>query len=80
MPLPIATDNHQYFNAQAIEDSGAGWVVAQEAFTPQSLAARLETLLRAPQRLSESAAAMHALGTPLAAEILADLVLDTLAK
>ena len=80
VPLPIATDNHQYFNAQAIEDSGAGWVVAQEAFTPQSLAARLETLLRAPQRLSESAAAMHALGTPLAAEILADLVLDTLAK
>lgn len=77
VPLPQATDNHQYHNAQAIEDSGAGWVVTQDAFTPQSLAARIETLLIAPQRLGECAAAMHKLGKPDAAEKLAVLVLKT---
>jgi UDP-N-acetylglucosamine--N-acetylmuramyl-(pentapeptide) pyrophosphoryl-undecaprenol N-acetylglucosamine transferase len=75
VPLPIATDNHQYFNAHAIEESGAGWVVTQEAFTPESLAARLETLMRVPHRLSEAAAAMRQLATPNAAESLAELVL-----
>jgi UDP-N-acetylglucosamine--N-acetylmuramyl-(pentapeptide) pyrophosphoryl-undecaprenol N-acetylglucosamine transferase len=75
VPLPIATDNHQYFNAQAIEDTGAGWVVTQEAFTAESLAARLDTWLRLPQRLSTSAAAMRALGRTDAADALADVVL-----
>ncbi len=75
VPLPTAMDNHQYFNAQAVEAAGAGWVVTQEAFTAQSLAAKLETLLRAPQRLNECAAAMRALGVANAAEKLADLVM-----
>lgn len=74
VPLPIATDNHQYHNAEAIEQSGAGWVVLQEAFTAESLASRLETLLRAPHRLTESAAAMRALASGNAAEKLAELV------
>ncbi len=75
VPLPIATDNHQYFNAQAIEDTGAGWVVTQDAFTPESLAARLDTWLRLPQRLTDAAAAMRALGRTDAADALADVVL-----
>ena len=75
VPLPTAMDNHQYFNAQAIEDVGAGWVVPQEGFTPQALAARIETLMRAPARLSECAAIMQRLGTARAAEKLADIVI-----
>jgi len=74
VPLPSATDNHQYFNAQAVEDKGAGWVVTQDAFTPASLANRLETLMQVPKRLSECAAAMRQLGTPNAADLLADVV------
>ena len=80
VPLPIATDNHQYFNAQAVEDTGAGWVVTQDAFTPESLAVRLETLMRVPQRLVECAAAMRLLGTIHAAEKLADVVLQQTRK
>lgn len=74
VPLPIATDNHQYHNATAIEESGAGWVVMQPAFTPESLASRIETLLRVPARLSEAAANMRKLSTGNAAEKLAELV------
>ncbi len=75
VPLPTATDNHQYYNAQSVEDSGAGWVIPQEAFTPQVLATRIETLLRTPQRLSEAAATMRGLAKPSAADELAGLVL-----
>ena len=74
VPLPIATDNHQYYNAEAIEQSGAGWVVTQQAFTPESLAARIETLLRVPHRLAEAAEKMRALAHGNAAERLAELV------
>lgn len=75
VPLPQATDNHQYYNAQAIEDVGGGWVISQDAFTPQALASKLETLLLAPQRLAECAAAMHGIGRPDASSALADCVL-----
>jgi UDP-N-acetylglucosamine--N-acetylmuramyl-(pentapeptide) pyrophosphoryl-undecaprenol N-acetylglucosamine transferase len=80
VPLPIATDNHQYYNAQAIEDTGAGWVVTQKAFTPESLAARIETLMRVPHRLSEAAAAMRKLANARAAEALADLIIGGVAQ
>jgi UDP-N-acetylglucosamine--N-acetylmuramyl-(pentapeptide) pyrophosphoryl-undecaprenol N-acetylglucosamine transferase len=76
VPLPSATDNHQYFNAEAIEDKDAGWVVTQDAFTPEALANKLETLLSLPRRLGEMAANMHALGVPNAASKLADIVLE----
>jgi UDP-N-acetylglucosamine--N-acetylmuramyl-(pentapeptide) pyrophosphoryl-undecaprenol N-acetylglucosamine transferase len=75
VPLPQATDNHQYYNAQAIEDVGGGWVIAQTAFTPQGLASKIETLVLAPQRLAECAAAMHGIGRPDASAALADCVL-----
>lgn len=75
VPYPKATDNHQYFNAQAVEDAGGGWVMAQEGFTPQALAARLQTYLTNPAVLPEAAAKMRTLGRPGAAEALADLVL-----
>lgn len=75
VPLPQATDNHQYYNAQAIEDVGAGWVMTQDAFTPEALATKLETLILAPQRLAEYATAMRTLGKPHAASALADGVL-----
>lgn len=76
VPLPQATDDHQYHNAQAIENVGAGWVVRQEAFTPQALASTLETVMLTPQRLNERAAAMQGLGQPDAAQALAERVLE----
>lgn len=75
VPLPQATDNHQYYNAQAIEDVGGGWVIAQSAFSPQVLASKIETLVLTPQRLAECAVAMHGIGRPDASAALADCVL-----
>lgn len=78
VPLPTAMDNHQYVNAQAIEDAAAGWVMAQPGFTPEALAARLESFLTLPGGLQKAAAQMRALGRVEAADELARLVIDLL--
>jgi UDP-N-acetylglucosamine--N-acetylmuramyl-(pentapeptide) pyrophosphoryl-undecaprenol N-acetylglucosamine transferase len=75
VPLPSAMDNHQYFNANAFEEAGGGWVMAQEGFTAASLSARLEAFLTAPATLAKAAESAKKLGAPDAAEKLAALVL-----
>ncbi len=75
VPLPTAMDNHQYFNANAFEDVGGGWVMTQDGFTAASLAARLEAFLTAPATLGKAAENAKRLGSPDAAEKLASLVL-----
>lgn len=76
VPYPQATDNHQYFNAQAIEDAEAGWVMPQEGFTAAALSARLESFLNLPAKLGTAAKQMRTLGKPEAGYNLAKLVLD----
>ncbi len=77
VPLPHAMDNHQYFNANALEDVGGGWVMTQDGFAAASLAARLEAFLTAPSALAKAAESARKLGSPDAAEKLAALVLET---
>jgi UDP-N-acetylglucosamine--N-acetylmuramyl-(pentapeptide) pyrophosphoryl-undecaprenol N-acetylglucosamine transferase len=76
VPLPAATDNHQYFNAQAVEDIGGGVVMPQTGFTPQALAARLETYASLPDSLEDAAHKIRLLARPNAASDLADYVLQ----
>jgi UDP-N-acetylglucosamine--N-acetylmuramyl-(pentapeptide) pyrophosphoryl-undecaprenol N-acetylglucosamine transferase len=75
VPYPKATDNHQYFNAQAVEDAGGGWVMGQDGFTPQALAARIETYLTNSSVLAQAAMQMRTLGKPDAASRLMEVVL-----
>ncbi len=76
VPYALAADDHQSFNARALGDAGAAWVMPESVFTQAALAERIEALLAAPQRLVAAAAAAHALGRPDAAERLADLVIE----
>ena len=76
VPLPTAMDNHQYYNANAFEDVGGGWVMTQDGFTMDSLAARLEAFLTAPATLAKAAENAKKCGSPDAAEKLAALVLS----
>lgn len=75
VPLPTSMDNHQYYNANALEAVSGGWVMAQDGFTPQALAARLEAFLTAPKTLTRAAENAKKLGTHDAAKVLADMVL-----
>ena len=74
VPLPSAMDNHQYYNAQALEEAGGGWVMTQEGFTASALSARLEAFLTAPDTLQKAANQARTVGMPDAAEHLADIV------
>jgi UDP-N-acetylglucosamine--N-acetylmuramyl-(pentapeptide) pyrophosphoryl-undecaprenol N-acetylglucosamine transferase len=75
VPYAAAADDHQSFNARALGDVGAAWVMPEREFTADALASRLAALLAAPETLVAAAAAARNLGMPDAAARLADLVL-----
>ena len=78
VPYPHAIDDHQSFNAHSVDEAGAGWVMPEEAFTPQALSARLNSLFDLPAILEKAAACARAAGRADAAVRLADVVLELL--
>jgi UDP-N-acetylglucosamine--N-acetylmuramyl-(pentapeptide) pyrophosphoryl-undecaprenol N-acetylglucosamine transferase len=74
VPYPFAMDDHQTFNAMSLAESNAAIRVQQPEFNSERLAALLQELIAAPQRLADMAAAAASLGKPRAAVALADLV------
>jgi UDP-N-acetylglucosamine--N-acetylmuramyl-(pentapeptide) pyrophosphoryl-undecaprenol N-acetylglucosamine transferase len=74
VPLKIAADDHQSYNARLLSDAGAAAVAREEELTVDSLAGALNSLLNDPERLARMAAAAHAAAAPDAAAALADLV------
>jgi UDP-N-acetylglucosamine--N-acetylmuramyl-(pentapeptide) pyrophosphoryl-undecaprenol N-acetylglucosamine transferase len=77
VPFAAATDDHQAANARMLAAAGGAWMMREDSFSPESLAARLEFYLRQPSILARAAARAHELGVPDAADRLADLVLGT---
>ncbi len=73
VPYPYAIDDHQTANAHAVDEAGGGWMIPQPAFTPESLAGRLDSLFSLPGSLTRAAACARAAGVPDAAQRLADL-------
>ena len=74
VPYPHAIDDHQTANAHALDEAGGGWLMPQPAFTPDSLAARIEALAAQPGTLVRAAACSRSAGAPEASARLADLV------
>jgi len=74
VPLPHSIDQDQKANAELLSSSGAGWMMEQEVFTPEALAARLSELMNNPDVLTSAAAAALKQGRPDAVTRLADLV------
>jgi UDP-N-acetylglucosamine--N-acetylmuramyl-(pentapeptide) pyrophosphoryl-undecaprenol N-acetylglucosamine transferase len=77
VPLKIAADDHQRFNARLLTDVGAADVVNEDDVTVDGLAELLQRTLSAPQGLARMAVAARAAATPDAASKLADLVEQT---
>ena len=74
VPLKIAADDHQTFNARLLSDAGAAAVATEDELTVDSLAGALNALLKNPEQLARMAAAARSVAMPDAAEKLADLV------
>ena len=76
VPYPHAVDNHQSGNAHTLNEVGGGWLIPDEAFTPENLSHRLETLFEMPKTLKNAARAAKQAGETNATARLAELVID----
>lgn len=74
VPLPHGHAGEQMANAEALAEAGGAWLIPEQAFTPEALAIRLETLITLPSSLAKTAAAARAWGTVSAADALANCV------
>ena len=74
VPFAAATDDHQTANAREMARAGGARMIAQEAFTPETLARQIEALAADPEALANAASRSLSVGRPHAARDLADLV------
>ena len=75
VPYPYAAENHQEFNARALEKAGAAKVILNRELTAETLGAALDELLADGEGLRKMAAASKQLGRPEAADEIAEMVL-----
>ena len=61
VPFPLAADDHQRQNAEALEAAGAARTILQKDLTGERLAAEIATLIRAPEKLAKMEEANHSL-------------------
>jgi UDP-N-acetylglucosamine--N-acetylmuramyl-(pentapeptide) pyrophosphoryl-undecaprenol N-acetylglucosamine transferase len=80
IPFPAATDNHQFFNAKAFEETGAARLLEQKVATPESMAQTIRELIEkgaAREQMQTALAKWHA---PQAAEQIAETMLQVIAQ
>jgi UDP-N-acetylglucosamine--N-acetylmuramyl-(pentapeptide) pyrophosphoryl-undecaprenol N-acetylglucosamine transferase len=72
VPFPAATDNHQFYNAQAWEKTGAARLMEQRDARPETLAAWVAELAGSPTIRATMQAAQAQWHSPRAAEQIAE--------
>lgn len=78
VPSPYVADNHQEYNARAVEDVGAAVMIREKELSPEKLFATLSDLLSSPRQLSQMREKALQLARPQAAEHIADLAEELL--
>ncbi len=74
IPLKIAMDDHQRFNARSLADAGGAEVMLEGEVTVEGLTAALAALLSNPDRLAAMSAGARSAALPDATARLADMV------
>jgi UDP-N-acetylglucosamine--N-acetylmuramyl-(pentapeptide) pyrophosphoryl-undecaprenol N-acetylglucosamine transferase len=80
IPYPHATENHQLYNARALERTGAARLLAQAQATADSLAKAVLELMHQDAGREEIRRALAQWQTPRAAELVADQILESIAR
>lgn len=80
VPFPAATDNHQYFNARALERTGAAGLLEQKQTTADILASKIVELTRNETLRANMRVALQGWQAPRAAEQIADSILRAVAS
>ena len=74
IPFPFAADDHQTKNAEAMRDSGAAKMIAQQQLTAESLAKEIIELAKSPQTVDAMEAASRRLAHGDAAAAAVDMI------
>lgn len=74
IPLKIAMDDHQRFNAQSLAEAGGAVVMLEDAVTVEAMTAALEPILSDPARLAAMSAGARSAALPDATARLAHMV------
>ena len=74
IPLKIATDDHQRFNAASLVEAGGAEMILEDDVTVDGLRAVLEPILSDPSRLATMSAGARSAALPDATQRLADMV------
>lgn len=77
IPYPFAAENHQEYNARALEKDGAARVILDQELTGESLWKMIEDLLGSPQKINKMAEAATELGQPNALAKIVKVCFDT---
>jgi UDP-N-acetylglucosamine--N-acetylmuramyl-(pentapeptide) pyrophosphoryl-undecaprenol N-acetylglucosamine transferase len=80
VPYPAAADNHQFYNAQAFETTGAARLLEQKNTTPEKMAALLRELVEDPAARAKIQTALGQWHAPKAAEQIAEIMLAAIAR
>lgn len=80
IPLKIAMDDHQRFNAASLADAGGAEVVLEDEATVARLTSALQALLADPARLAAMSAGARSAALPDATARLADMVESAAAR
>jgi UDP-N-acetylglucosamine--N-acetylmuramyl-(pentapeptide) pyrophosphoryl-undecaprenol N-acetylglucosamine transferase len=78
VPYPSAVDNHQFYNAKALADTGAARLVEQSSLTVDRLVASISELVQNERVRQSMQAALDQWHSPQAAEQISDEILDRL--
>src|SRR6267142_7212631 len=79
IPFPLAADDHQRKNAEALAAAGAARMILQRDLTGERLGAEIAALIRNPERLIEMEQAAHGLAKGGAAAATVDLIEELIA-
>jgi UDP-N-acetylglucosamine--N-acetylmuramyl-(pentapeptide) pyrophosphoryl-undecaprenol N-acetylglucosamine transferase len=74
IPFPLAADDHQRKNAEALELAGAGKMILQQDLSGERLAQEITTLVRQPEKITAMEQAARRLARGDAAAAVVDLV------
>jgi UDP-N-acetylglucosamine--N-acetylmuramyl-(pentapeptide) pyrophosphoryl-undecaprenol N-acetylglucosamine transferase len=80
VPYPAAADNHQFYNAQAFETTGAARLLEQKNATPEKVAALLRELVEDPAAREKIRTALAQWHAPKAAEQIGEIMLAAVAR
>ncbi len=78
IPFPYAADDHQTFNAKALEEKGAAIMIQDKNLTGQTLKTNMENLIKDKDRLESMGKALKQLSMPDADEKIASYILNTI--